>query len=68
MATSQRQQAERNIVKHKNYIKFIKKYYKEHELGIFSVEISPSRIFKKEESLVDMLRELIKIERKKAKK
>jgi len=28
MATSQKQQTERNILKHKNYMKFIKKHYK----------------------------------------
>lgn len=58
MPTSQRQQAERNITKHRNYIKFIKKYYESEELQIYPDEYNfPS-----------VIRELIKIERKKVRK
>ncbi len=57
MATSQRQQAERNLNKHKNYIRFLKKYYKHVKDEAWYSGI-----------VIRYIRALIKIERKKARK
>jgi hypothetical protein len=52
MATSQKQQAERNITKHKNYIKFLRNHY------LF-------KTIEFEAEFLSVVKMLIKLERKK---
>ena len=59
MATSQKQQAERNIQKHRNYLKFIKKHYKAtgtHYFARSGISI-----------LDEVIKDLINIEKRKKK-